>query len=180
MLNLILGNIFSFLSSGCSAISAIKKNKNDLIYWQIIDNFLFGISCIFLNAYAALMTSLIALLRNTLAYKNKLDLKWTILLTSLCIIIGFIVNNTGIFGILAIVASAGYTVLMYTSKTAQQMRYAMVFNLSLWFIHNCYIQAYPSAISSLLLALWALIQTFKNHETKLKKTKNKHHSSSSK
>lgn len=180
MLNLILGNIFSFLSSGCSAISAIKKKKTDLIYWQIIDIIFFTISCVFLNAYAALITSLVALLRNILAYKNKLDLKWTILLTALCIIIGFIVNNAGIFGILAIIASAGYTVFMYTSKTAQQMRYAMVFNLSLWFIHNCYIQAYPSALSSLLLALWALIQTFKNHKTKPKKTKNGRHSSFSK
>ena len=146
MLALILGNVFSFLSSACTAISAVKKKKSDLIYWQIIDVTFFMFSSIFLSAYSAVITAIVALLRNILSYKNKLNLKFTILLTIACIVIGVIVNNRGIFGIFAITATASYTVFMYTTKNAQQMRYALVLNLSLWFMHNCYIQAYPSAI----------------------------------
>ena len=162
MFNLILGNIFSFLSATCIAISVIKKNKSDLVWWQIIDIIFCLFSNIFLFAYAALITNLIALLRNILSYKNKLNLKLTILLTILCIAVGCFVNNRGIFGILAIVASSSYTVFMYTTKNDQQMRYALVFNLTLWFIHDLYIQAYPSSILEILLVSWTLIQILKN------------------
>ena len=34
---LIIGNLFSLLSATCIAVSVIKKSKNDLIWWQIID-----------------------------------------------------------------------------------------------------------------------------------------------
>ena len=162
MFDLILGNIFSFLSASCIAISVIKRNKSDLVWWQIIDIIFCLFSNIFLLAYAALITNLIALLRNILSYKNKLNLKLTILLTILCIVVGCFVNNRGIFGILAIIASASYTVFMYTTKNDQQMRYALVSNLTLWFIHDLYIQAYPSSILEILLVSWTLIQILKN------------------
>lgn len=162
MFDLILGNIFSFLSASCIAISVIKRNKSDLVWWQIIDIIFCLFSNIFLLAYAALITNLIALLRNILSYKNKLNLKLTILLTILCIAVGCFVNNRGIFGILVIVASASYTVFMYTTQNDQQMRYALVFNLTLWFMHDLYIQAYPSSILEILLVFWTLVQILKN------------------
>ena len=162
MFDLILGNIFSFLSASCIAISVIKRNKSDLVWWQIIDIIFCLFSNIFLLAYAALITNLIALLRNILSYKNKLNLKLTILLTILCIAVGCFVNNRGIFGILAIVASASYTVFMYSTQNDQQMRYALVFNLTLWFMHDLYIQAYPSSILEILLVFWTLVQILKN------------------
>jgi len=170
MLDLILGNIFSFLSATCIAVSVIKKNKSDLIWWQIIDVIFCLISNVFLLAYAAFITNLVALLRNILSYKNKLNLKRTILLTVLCVMIGFFVNNRGIFGIFAITASASYTVCMYTTKNDQQMRYALILNLTLWFIHDFYVQAYPSAILEALLVLWTVIQIFRNQTATRKNT----------
>ena len=170
MFNLILGNLFSFLSASCIAISVIKRNKSDLIWWQIIDIIFCLFSNVFLAAYSALITNLISLLRNILSYKNKLNVKLTILLTILCIIVGFLVNNRGIFGILAIIASASYTVFMYTTKNNQQMRYALIFNLTLWFIHDFYIQAYPSTILEFFLVLWTGIQILRNQKSHFKDT----------
>lgn len=72
---LVLGNLFSLLSAICIAVSVIKKNKNDLIYWQIIDVIFCILSNIALYTYAALTTNSVALLRNILAYKNKLTKK---------------------------------------------------------------------------------------------------------
>ncbi len=161
---LIIGNIFSLFSAICIAISVIKKNKNDLIWWQILDVMFCILSNIALYAYAASTTNVISLIRNILAYKNKLTKLWTVVLTVLCIIVGLWANNLGIIGLFPIVASASYTVLIYISKNDQQMRLALLSNLMLWFVHDAYVQAYPSAFTDLILSLWTIIQFFKNRK----------------
>ena len=41
------------------------------------------------------------------------------------------------------------------------MRYALVINMLLWFIHNAYVQAYPSAIACIVLCFWTILQIIK-------------------
>ncbi|MBE6444939.1 MAG: YgjV family protein [Alphaproteobacteria bacterium] len=159
---LIIGNIFSLLSAFCIAISVIKKNKNDLIWWQILDIIFCILSNISLFAYAALTTNSIALIRNVWAYKNKLTKNKTLILFVLCIVAGLWANNRGIIGLFPIIASTTYTIFMYTTKNEQQMRWALVSNLMLWFVHDVYVQAYPSALTDMALGIWTLVQIYKN------------------
>ncbi len=159
---LIIGNTLSLLSAICIAISVIKKNKNDLIWWQILDVIFCILSNIALSTYAALTTNSVALVRNVLAYKNKLTKNKTFILFVLCIIAGLWANNRGIIGLFPIIASTTYTIFMYTTKNEQQMRWALVSNLMLWFVHDVYVQAYPSALTDMALGIWTLIQIYKN------------------
>lgn len=161
---LIIGNVFSLLSAICIAISVIKKNKNDLILWQIIDLVFYILSNFALYAYAALATNLIALIRNVLAYKNKLTKNLTILLFVLSIVVGLWANNLGFIGLFPIVASASYTVFIFITKDDQQMRYALISNLMLWFVHDFYVQAYPSAFIDLALSAWTVVQIIQNRK----------------
>ncbi|MBR3662361.1 MAG: YgjV family protein [Alphaproteobacteria bacterium] len=158
---LIIGNIFSLLSAICLAVSVIKKSKRDLIWWQIIDVIFCILSNIALYTYSALTTNSISLIRNILAYKNKLNKNITWILLILCVIVGLWVNNRGIIGLFPIIASASYTVFMFITKNEQQMRWALVSNLILWFVHDTYVQAYPSALTDLILSIWTAIQIFK-------------------
>lgn len=158
---LIIGNLFSLLSATCIAVSVIKKSKNDLIWWQIIDVIFCILSNIALYTYSALTTNSISLIRNILAYKNKLNKNITWILLILCVIAGLCANNRGIIGLFPIIASASYTIFMYTTKNEQQMRWALVSNLLLWFVHDAYVQAYPSALTDMALSVWTLIQIFK-------------------
>lgn len=162
--SLIIGNIFSLLSAICLAVSVIKKSKKDFMYWQIGDP-LFGIAtCIVLSAYAALVISVVCLVRNILSYKNKLTKNLTYLLLIASVVIGLYANNLGGIGVMAILASAGYTVCIYLTKNEQQMRWAMVVNQLLWFIHNFYVQAYPSAVACIVLCVWTSIQIYQNRK----------------
>ena len=63
---------------------------------------------------------------------------------------------------LPIIASAGYTVCIYITQNEQQMRWALTINMFLWFIHNFYVQMYPSAIANVVLCVWTFIQIYKN------------------
>ena len=159
---LIIGNIFSLLSAICIAVSAVKQSKKDFMYWQVGDT-VFGIFCnLVLFAYAALVISIVSLIRNLLSYKNKLTQNRTYILLVLSVVIGLYANNLGVIGWLPIIASGSYTICIYITKNEQQMRWALVFNMLLWFIHSVYIQAYPSAICNIVLCFWTLIQIYKN------------------
>ena len=162
--NLIIGNILSLLASIFIAVSVIKKNKSDLIWWQILDEIFCILACGALNAYAAVTTNTISLIRNILAYKNKMTQKITWILCALCVFVGLWANNRGIIGLFPIIASASYTIFMFTTKNAQQMRWALAFNLILWFIHDAYIQAYPSALTDIVLSLWTCLQIYQNRK----------------
>ncbi|MBP5698008.1 MAG: YgjV family protein [Alphaproteobacteria bacterium] len=159
---LIIGNIFSLLSAICIAISVIKKSKKGFMYWQIGDTFFGIIANIALYAYAALVISIICFIRNILSYKDKLSINITYILLFLSVAVGLYANNRGIIGLLPIIASASYTICIYITKNEQQMRYALVCNMLLWFVHNFYVQAYPSAVANIVLCLWTSIQIFKN------------------
>lgn len=155
---LLIGNFFSLLSAICIAVSATKKSKADFMWWQIGDTF-FGIFAnIALFTYSALVISIICLIRNILSYCGKLTKNITLILLILSVIIGLYANNRGIIGWFPVVASASYTVFIYTTKNEQQMRYALIFNMLLWLVHNAYVQAYPSAIANVLLCIWTAWQ----------------------
>ena len=159
--SLIIGNIFSLLSAICIGVSAIKQSKKDFMYWQVGDT-IFGIFCnLVLFAYAALVISIVSLIRNVLSYKNKLTKNITYILLFLSVAIGLYANNLGVIGWLPIIASGSYTICIYITKNEQQMRWALVVNMLLWFIHSLYIQAYPSAICNIVLCFWTLFQIFK-------------------
>ena len=163
--SLFIGNIFSFLSALCIAVSAAGKSKKTFMFWQIGDT-LFGIVAnIALYAYAALVISIICFIRNILSYKDRLTKNRTIILLILSIVIGLYTNNRGVIGWLPIIASASYTICIYITKTEQQMRYVLIFNMLLWFIHSVYVQAYPSAVANVALSFWTSFQIIKyNHQ----------------
>ena len=151
---LLLGNLLSLGTVFCLAISATVKNKKTLIGWQVIGAVFCILSNIVLLAYPSAATTAVSLVRNILSYKNKLTKNITAFLTFLCIAFGLIFNNLGWIGLFPISAVASYTVFLYTTKNEQQMRYALILSMVLWFVPDIYVKAYPAAINDICLALW--------------------------
>lgn len=158
----LLGNFFSLVAVICLAVSVVKKNKNALIGWQVVDVVFCILSNVFLTSFSAMTTNSVALVRNILAYKNQLNKTITYVLFICCIVVGVFANNRGIIGWFPIIASSSYTIFMHTSKNDQQMRYALISNLLLWLVHDVYICAYPSAFADVVLCCWTVGQAFKN------------------
>ena len=161
-LNLILGNIFATLGAACVIISVTKKNKNDLIWWQAVNVFFCILSSLFFAAYAAFITNCFSMMRNVLACKNKLSSNATIILSGSCLITGIYMNNLGMIGMLAIIASISYTFFMYITKNDQQMRYAFIFSSILWLLHDYYIKSYSTVLTGTVFIFWTVIQIIKN------------------
>lgn len=155
---LIIGNILSFCCAACLAVSVVKKDKRNLIWWQIWDSIFGLLASLVLFSYSSFTTGVLCATRNVVAYSKGLTRLTTILFIIICIITGLYANNRGIWGLFPIAAFTGYTISMYWAKNDQQMRYSLIVNLSLWLIHDFYIQAYPSAIMDIVLCFWTAYQ----------------------
>lgn len=161
MFSLILGNLLSLCAVVCLAISVVKKNKKSLIAWQVSDTAFFVASTLVLRSYSAVVTNSVSLLRNLCAYYGKLNKALAIFFCGIIVVIGLYLNNRGVIGWLPIIASVQYTICLYVTKNEQQMRWALVFNLMFWFIHDTYIQAYPAALNDLGLSAWTAFQAWR-------------------
>lgn len=166
-LSLIIGNILALLAVICMAVSVVKRSKKDLIYWQSLDTVFFIASTVVLSSYSAVVTNTVSLIRNIFAYKGFLTKTLTWVFCFLSVVIGLFLNNRGVIGWLPVIATLQYTVCLYITKNEQQMRYALIFNLIFWLVHDSYIQSYPSAINALVLIIWTAFQAwrFKNKRT---------------
>lgn len=163
-IHIIIGNIFSLISAVCIALSAIKNSKKDFMYWQVGDTMSGILANIALSAHAALVTSIVCLIRNFLSYTGRLTAKITAVLLLVGVVTGLYANNLGVIGWLPVTASAIYTVCIYLTKTDQQMRYALIFNMALWAVHNFYVMAYPSALMNTFLAFWSAYQAIRRRQ----------------
>ncbi|MBO7645341.1 MAG: YgjV family protein [Alphaproteobacteria bacterium] len=164
--NFILGNIFSLVAAICLAISVFKKTTKSLLLWQSVEVVFCILSNIALVTYSALTTNSLALVRDILAYKNKLTETATFLLLVGCIIFGLMANNRGFVGVFPMMASLVYTLFLYAFRNEQQIRFALIINLMLWFVHDFYVGAYPSAVMDVSLSAWTLFNILKNMKIK--------------
>jgi len=164
--NLIVGNIFSLCCALCIAISVIKRNKKNLIWWQIWDSTFEMLASLVLLSYAGFITGFLCVARNVFAYKTGLTKFSTLFLVIACATIGLYTNNRGIYGVLPVSAFVFYTLAMYMSSNEQQMRYALIVNLMLWFVHDFYIQSYPAAFMDVALSVWSFYQAMRHIQRK--------------
>ena len=162
--SLVIGNIFSFLASLCTAVSVVKKSKTDFMHWQVGNTVFAILTNAALCSYSGITTNTVSLVRNVLAYKNKLSFVRTLIICIISIFLGVIFNNRGLIGILPVFSSAGYTLCIYLTKNEQQLRYALIVDLSLWATYYLYIRGYPSVITYTVLNIWTLIQIFRNRK----------------
>lgn len=160
----IVANLFSLLSAICTLLSVTMHNKKRLIQVQTIGIFFYIFTNIFLHAYTALVSIFIALVRNILSHKNLLTKKVLFILCLILVLYGIYINNLGIMEFLPIISIVLYSIMVYITKNEQQMRYAVILNMVLWFIQNMYIKAYPSAITNILVCLWTTFHVFKNRK----------------
>lgn len=139
------------LAALCLAYSTFGNKKNKMMFWQAINAVFYGLSNLFLGAYSAVVTNILTLFRNTLQVKDKLNKTLTIIICLLMIAVGLIFNNLGWVGLLPILASVSYTICVYTLKSAQQMRIALIVNLLQWAIIDFIVKSYPMFVMDIII-----------------------------
>ena len=148
----------------------IAESKKEMAKIQIFNPIFGALSNFFLCSYSAVVTNVVNVIRNYLTYKEKITKKLTILFIVFYILFGLAFNTKGWIGIFPILASSSYAIFCLKSNDAQILRYGLVLNQILWFLHDICVKAYPSMVTEVLIAIitiYNIIKESKREDNKL-------------
>ena len=156
MTYIIIGNIIALIASIIMVYSGFLKQKKLILYTQSIQISLSVLSNIFLCGITGAIINTLCCIRNILCYKDKLDLKAKIILIFLAITISLKFNNLGIIGLLPVISTVAYILLMNT-KDIIKFKFLIIFSMLTWLIYDIYINAYTSAIFDFISVITNII-----------------------
>ena len=165
MINIIIGNIIAFIGSVLLVYSGIIKEKKKIIYVQTVQIGLFVVSNFVLGGITGAIINVISCIRNILCYKDKLRVKEKIILLIISIILSLSFNNLGIIGMLPLIATITYTLLMDINDVIK-FKIVLIITSILWGVHDIYIKSYSSAIFDFLCAITNSISIYQLYKLK--------------
>ena len=145
MLYIIIGNIVALIASLVMVYSGILKSKKKMLYAQTIQIGLFVLSNFLLGGITGAIINIFSCVRNILCYKDKLDLRAKIILIFLSMAISIIFNNLGAIGLLPVISTVIYIILMNT-KDIIKFKWLNIFTMLMWLIYDLFIKSYTSAV----------------------------------
>ena len=168
-MSIVIGNILALIGSLLMVYSGLIKKKNKIIYVQTVQMLMFVLSNAVLGGITGMITNFFGCVRNILCYKNKLKNKEKILLALLTCMFSLSLNNLGIIGILPLISTVVYTLLI-DLKDVVKFKILIISTITLWLIYDIYIQSYTSAIFDFMTVVTNSIGIYKLHShTKHKK-----------
>ena len=168
----VLAQVFAIIALIIMFYSYQKKTKKDFLFLQIFMNIFFGLQYFLLNAYSALVSNIVSIMRTGTFYKFEKDGKKIpiiLLMLFIMLILGVgIITYNGISSIIPIVIAVFYTYGTWQKNLINTYRIG-VFVAVLWIYYNFSVGAYVSVIGSvfeLICSLFGLIK-LKNNTTKI-------------
>ena len=152
----LIANIIGLLGSLLMVLMGILKKKKDVLFAQNIQLILLGISNFMMNGYIGTIVNAIALFRNILCSKGKLNMFWIIVIMMVSITIGVIFNTEGLVGYLPILATLIFLLFMNIKDMVKfKMMTAVV--MFLWFIYDLELGVYTTALFDLITVFSCLV-----------------------
>ena len=142
---IIIGNIIALVASLVMVYSGILRQKKKILYAQTIQIVLFVLSNFLLGGITGAIINIFSCIRNVLCYKDRLNLKAKIILITLSVIISIMFNNLGVAGLLPVISTVTYILLMNT-RDIIKFKCLNIFTMFTWLIYDLVIKSYTSAI----------------------------------
>lgn len=142
---LIIANIFAFLAALFMAYGTSLKTKKKIIGVLVISDVFFIIANTISWSLSAASVNSLALVRDYLVYQKKMTRQINIFLIIAVISISLLVNTRGLIGLLPIIATVQYGLVVRRAKYPQLVRFSILIATILWSIHDISIGLFASA-----------------------------------
>jgi len=140
-MQIIIGNIIALIASIIMVYSGYLKQKKKILYVQTIQIGLSVLNNIILGGITGAIINVISCVRNILCYKEKLNNTSKIVLIALSTILSLCFNNLGIIGLLPLISTITYILLM-NIKNVIKFKYLIIITTMLWLFYDIYIKSY--------------------------------------
>ena len=156
---IVIGNIFSLISSILMVYSGYVKKKKKIIFIQTIQIGFSVISNIVLGGITGTIINALNCFINILCYKDKLGITAKIIISFLAITLSLKFNNLGVLGIFPLISSIAYIWLM-NIKDVTKFKILVIFTMVMWGVYDIVIKSYASAVFDIANIIANLISIY--------------------
>lgn len=151
--------------------SGFLKKKKKILYAQTIQINLSVLSNLILGGITGAIINALGCIRNILCYKNKLNIMAKIILILFSIIFSIMFNNLGVIGLLPVISTVTYILLM-NIKDVVKFKWLIIFTMLMWLIYDVYIKSYTSAVFDFMNIVANIISIIQINNNKQGERKN--------
>lgn len=162
---LFLGNAIGFIGSLFMVLGGLIKNKNKALMAQTAQMTLLSISNLILGSVSGFIMNLISVIRNFLSTKNLLNRTAIIFIIFFSVILTFHFNNLGLIGYLPLINNIIFILFMNT-KNPVHFKLLTILYMSLWLVHNLFIQAYTTSIFNVITIITSITTIYRIQKEK--------------
>lgn len=155
---MIVINSIALLAIIIMVFSNNLKTEKKIITGQMVALALFCVSNILAGSMTGFFINGLGIGRNCMCLKGKLNKKSKGIIIISSIIIGIGVNNTGLIGLLPVIANVINTA--YMKEDIKRLKWIVIVTSALWGVHDFYMGIYTSTIIdivNIVLAGWFLL-----------------------
>ena len=159
---IIIGNILSLCATISDSISGTRKKHSQIMYVQIVSQFFYGASSIVLQGYSSTAQNIVAVFRNFAAAKNVKSrvLEWILIVAG--VVLGVVLNNRGLLGLLPIVANLEYSIAVFRFKDNQKaLKLSFILNMIMYAAFSLVIMNYVGVSSCSVIAVTTAVSLIK-------------------
>jgi hypothetical protein len=170
----IISQIFALASFIFDLVAAQQKKKASLLNMDTVAASSSLLHYAFLGAWAGMANKIITVVRNALAAylaskKRKAPKFLPFIFVGAYIIFG-IFTFTSVYSLLPTIASSIYSIVIYTTKDANKIRYTIVATSTIWLVYNIFVFSIAGIITQAILLVNDLIAIWRYRKNNIKKT----------
>ena len=167
MIQVIIGNISSIGAMICDSYSGTRHTRRDILLVQTFSQVFYFISFMILKGYSAAVQNVIAIFRNFIAMKDEPSKKLAILLTTLPAVLGLILNNRGLMGLIPVFANLQYSIVIFKCpKNEKAIKLSLIINYLTFCVFNFYILNFVSGVACIISATTTAISLYASKKNK--------------
>ena len=161
MTNLIIANIFSFISACFTVASSWTKNPHRTYWYMVGQCLVYAIAAYFFGTYATILMMVMNAFRNGLVAAEKYTPVWMAVCASASLVVGLVFNGHTGAEYLSVFMTVYYTVSSYFLTSAKAVKLNLAFDLGMWLIFDLIVVDIPSGIVDFVSVVLALITFFR-------------------
>ena len=173
MSHILLGNIFSLLSTITDLYSVSRKTARSMLITQTITQALLALSSIILGGYSAVVQNVVSILRNLAALGNTSSKVIEYGLIVAGVVLGIAFNNLGLIGCLPVLSNLIYSISVFRFKDDEySLKITFTVCVSLFIVFNFRLFNYVGAISNIAVFSMSALSLVKSRRRAQQKTNN--------
>lgn len=157
----LIGCIFSGVTAVFTMLSAWVPDKRKSFFFQVAQCLAYAAASWFYGVYPAVISMLLCAVRNYLVAKEKYTFPWAVVLTAVVAVLGFATNTSGIKGLLPVIATMEFGILLCVFKSPVGAKMNILVNLAIWIVYDLTIRDFINATMDSISCVLAVAAVFR-------------------